>query len=142
VGAIAGAETGYLLGRKLGPALFRRPESRVFKQEYVARTAEYLEKYGAAKAVFLARFVPIVRTLMNPLAGVTQMDSRTFMLSNLAGGVVWAAGVTVAGFFLGKTVPDVDRYLLPIIAVIVALSLIPVAREVRRAQLERRSRVA
>jgi membrane-associated protein len=138
VGAVAGAQTGYLLGRSLGPKLFRRPDSRLFKQEYVDRTSAYLEKYGPAKAVFLARFVPIVRTIMNPLVGVTEMDGQVFLLSNAAGGVVWAAGVTVAGYFLGKSVPNVDHYLLPIIALIIAVSLLPVALEIRKARREKR----
>ena len=137
VGAIVGAQTGYLLGRKLGPKLFRRPDSRLFKQEYVERTRAYLDKYGPAKAVFLARFMPIVRTLMNPLVGVTEMDGRVFFLSNLCGGVVWAAGITVAGYFLGKSIPNVDHYLLPIIALIVALSLVPLALEIRKSRLEK-----
>jgi membrane-associated protein len=142
VGAVLGAQVGYLIGRKLGPALFRRPDSRLFKQEYVERTRTYLEKYGPAKAVFLARFVPIVRTLMNPLVGVTEMDARVFTLSNVAGGVIWGAGVTVAGYFLGKSIPNVDHYLLPIIAFIILLSLLPVANELRKARGEKRSRVA
>lgn len=142
VGAIAGAQTGYLIGRKLGPPLFRRPDSRVFKQAYVDRTAEYLEKYGPARAVILARFVPVVRTLMNPLVGVADIDATVFAVSNVVGGVLWGAGVTIGGYFLGKSIPNVDHYLLPIIAVIVVLSLIPVALEIRKARAERRSRVA
>jgi membrane-associated protein len=121
--------------------LFRRPDSRLFKQEYVERTRVYLEKYGPAKAVVLARFVPVVRTLMNPLVGVAEIDARLFALSNVVGGVIWAAGVTIAGYYLGKTVPNVDHYLLPIIALIVILSLIPVALEVWRARAEKRSAV-
>jgi membrane-associated protein len=142
VGAVVGAQVGYLIGRKLGPALFRRPDSRLFKQEYVDRTSEYLEKYGPAKAVFLARFIPVVRTIMNPLVGVTEMDPRVFALSNLAGGVVWGAGVTIAGYYLGKTVPNVDHYLLPIIALVIVLSLIPVFLEIRKARGEKRDRLA
>jgi membrane-associated protein len=132
IGAAVGAQTGYLLGRKFGPRLFRRPDSRFFKQEYVERTRVYLERYGPAKAVLLARFVPVVRTLMNPLAGVAEIDGGVFLASNLVGAVVWGAGVTVAGYFLGKSIPNVDHYLLPIIAVIVLLSLIPVALEIRK----------
>ncbi len=135
VGAVLGAQTGYFLGRRFGPALFRRPDSRLFKQEYVDRTRVYLDKYGPAKAVVLARFVPVVRTLMNPLVGVTEMDARVFMVSNLVGGVAWGAGVSIAGYFLGKSIPNVDHYLLPIIAVMIAADpLIPVALEVRKAQ--------
>jgi membrane-associated protein len=137
VGAVAGAQTGYVLGRRIGPALFRRPDSRLFKQEYVDRTREYLEKYGSARAVTLARFIPGVRTLMNPLAGVAELDAGVFTVANVVGGVVWGGGVTIAGYFLGKSIPNVDRYLLPIIAVIVIVSLIPVALEVRKARREK-----
>ncbi|HEX3538942.1 MAG TPA: VTT domain-containing protein [Acidimicrobiales bacterium] len=139
VGAVAGAQCGYFLGRKFGPRLFRRPDSRLFKQDYVDRTRTYLDKYGPAKAVILARFVPVVRTLMNPLAGVAEIDGRAFAVSNIVGGVIWAAGVTIAGFFLGKSIPNVDHYLLPIIAVVVLLSLIPVALEIRKARVEKRT---
>ncbi len=139
IGAAVGAQVGYLLGRRFGPRLFRRPDSRFFKQEYVERTRVYLERYGPAKAVVLARFVPVVRTLMNPLAGVAEIDARLFLLSNLVGALLWGAGVTVAGYFLGKSIPNVDHYLLPIIAVVVLLSLIPVALEVRRHRGEKRA---
>lgn len=142
VGAVLGAQVGYWIGRKLGPALFRRPDSRLFKKEYVDRTSAYLEKYGPAKAVFLARFVPVVRTLMNPLVGVAEMDAKVFALSNLVGGVVWGAGVTIAGYYLGKTIPNVDHYLLPIIALVILLSLIPVFLEIRKARGEKRRRLA
>lgn len=134
LGAVLGAQTGYVLGRRAGPRLFSRPDSRFFKQEYVTRTREHLERYGTAKAVVLARFVPVVRTLMNPLVGVAEVDQGEFTVANLVGGVLWAIGVSVAGFALGKSIHNVDRYLLPIIAVIVVASLIPVALEVGRAR--------
>ncbi len=137
LGAVLGAQTGYLLGRHVGPRLFRRPDSRLFRQQYVDRTRVYLDKYGPAKAVFLARFVPVVRTLMNPLAGVAEMDGRVFLASNVAGGLVWGVGVTLAGYFLSKTIHNVDHYLLPLIAVVVLVSLIPIALEIRKARRER-----
>jgi membrane-associated protein len=136
-GAVIGAQTGYVLGRKVGPRLFSRPDSRLFKQRYVERTAEHLEKYGSVKAVVLARFVPVVRTLMNPLAGVAKMEGGVFLVANVVGAVLWSIGVTLAGFFLGKSIHNVDHYLLPIIAVVVALSLIPIGLEVRKARAAR-----
>lgn len=142
VGAVVGGQVGYLFGRKVGPALFRRPDSRLFKQAYVERTSKYLDRYGSAKAVALARFVPVVRTLMNPLVGVTEMDARAFTVANVVSGVVWAAGVTIIGFLLGKSISNVDHYLLPIIGVIIVASLVPVALEVRKARGEKRRRVA
>ena len=137
LGAILGAETGYILGRKVGPRLFNRPDSRFFKQQYVVRTHEYLERYGPARAIMLARFVPVVRTLMNPLAGAVNMDSGVFTAANFVGGVLWAVGVTLAGYLLGKSIHNVDHYILPIVAVIIVASLIPVGLEVRKARRER-----
>jgi membrane-associated protein len=142
LGAVIGAQTGFMLGRKAGPRLFNRPDSRLFKHEYVDRTSVYLEKYGPVKAVVLARFVPVVRTLMNPLVGVTEMDTRAFSIANLIGGALWSIGVTMAGFWLGKTVHNVDHYLLPIIALVILVSLIPVALEIRKARREKRERLA
>jgi membrane-associated protein len=142
LGAVIGAETGFLLGRKAGPRLFNRSDSRLFKHEYVERTGIYLEKYGPVKAVVLARFVPVVRTLMNPLVGVTEMDTRAFTIANLIGGALWSIGVTLAGFWLGKTVHNVDHYLLPIIALVILVSLSPVALEIRKARREKRNRQA
>jgi membrane-associated protein len=131
VAAVAGAQTGYYIGRRVGPTLFRRPDSRLFKKEYVDRAEAYFAEHGT-KTIVLARFVPIVRTFSTVVAGVSRMEARTFLAYNLVGGLLWTAGVTTAGYFLGKTVPDIDKYLLPIIAVIVILSVIPVALEARR----------
>jgi membrane-associated protein len=140
LGAVIGAQTGYVLGHRGGPRLFNRPDSRVFKHEYVVRTGDYLERYGPARAVILARFVPVIRTLMNPLVGVADMDVRVFTVANLIGAFVWTVGITVAGFFLGKSIPNIDHYVLPIIAAIVALSLVPVGIEVRRSHRSRREK--
>jgi membrane-associated protein len=128
VAAVVGSQVGYWLGRRFGPTLFRRPDSRIFKQEYVERSRQFFDRHGS-KTIVIARFVPFVRTLAPMLAGVGQMNQRTFFTFNVIGAMLWAVGVTVAGFFLGETVPDVDRYLLPIIAGIIVLSLIPPALE-------------
>src|SRR5207248_10975545 len=133
VAALVGAQTGYLIGRRAGPALFRRPDSRLFKKEYVERAEGYFERHGN-RTIVLARFIPIVRTFANLLAGVGRMDVRQFTIYNIAGGVVWAVGVTLLGFFLGQTVPNIDKYLLPAIALIVVLSVVPVAIELLRAR--------
>ena len=131
--AVAGAQAGYLIGRRAGPALFRRPESRLFRQEHVTRAEHYFAEHGA-RTIVLARFVPIVRTFATVVAGVGRMEARTFFAYNLLGGLIWAVGVTLAGYALGRSVPDVDRYLLPIIAVIVVVSFIPAARQLYRAR--------
>jgi membrane-associated protein len=108
----------------------------------VERTSQYLQKYGPARAVMFARFVPIVRTLMNPLVGVVRMDLGAFTVANVVGGTVWTVGVTLAGYVLGRSVHNIDHYILPIIALIIAVSLIPVGVEVRRSRAERREKVA
>lgn len=131
VAAVLGTECGYMLGRRYGPGLFRRPDSRVFKREYVDRSRVFFDRHGT-KTVVLARFVPFVRTLVPMMAGIGEMERTPFTLFNLLGAFLWAIGVSVAGFFLGKTIPNVDRYLLPIIALIIVLSLIPPFIEYRR----------
>jgi membrane-associated protein len=131
VAAVAGDQVGYLFGKRVGPALFRRPDSRFFRQEYVERAQHFFARYGA-KTIVLARFVPIVRTFAPILAGVGRMPYRTFVTFNVVGGLLWAIGVTLLGYALGEMIPDIDTYLLPIIAVIIALSLMPIALEWRR----------
>ncbi|MGW9213071.1 DedA family protein [Embleya sp. NPDC055664] len=136
VGALLGAQVGYLLGRRGGRALLSRYKNRSL-HEGVARAEELLGKYGHAKAVVLARFVPVVRTVLNPLAGVLGMPVRTFTLWQIIGGTVWAIGLVLAGYGLGSSVPNVDTYLLPIVAVVVLISLLPIALEVLRQRKHR-----
>ncbi|MEU8762914.1 DedA family protein [Streptomyces sp. NPDC048659] len=138
VGALAGAQTGYVLGRKAGPAFLARSKSRKIA-EGAERAGEILRRYGYAKAIVLARFLPVVRTVLNPLAGVLGVPARTFALWQVLGGLLWTVGLVLAGYALGASVPNVDRYLLPIIAVIVAVSLIPVALELTRSRRARRA---
>ncbi len=129
--AVVGDQVGYMFGKRVGPALFSRPDSRFFKQEYVQRTKEFFDHHGP-KTIFLARFVPIVRTFAPVLAGVGEMQYRTFFRFNVIGGLVWGAGIVTAGYVLGDTIPNIDRYLLPIIFVVVLLSLIPPLVEWRK----------
>lgn len=128
IAAVAGDQVGYVFGQRVGPALFKRPDSRLFKQEYVERARAFFEKHGP-KTIVLARFVPIVRTFAPILAGVGRMQYRTFVSYNLIGGFLWAVGVTLLGYWLGNLIPDIDAYLLPIIALIIALSFIPIGLE-------------
>lgn len=130
-GALAGAQTGYVIGRVVGPRLLDRPD-RPRLQAAVARSDAALRRYGHGKAIVLARFIPLVRTVLNPLVGTIGIPARTFTLWQVVGGLAWSVGVTLAGYLLGSSVPSIDRYLLPIIAGIVVLSLIPVARELWR----------
>lgn len=137
VAAVAGDQVGYAFGNRVGPALFRRPDSRLFKHEHVEKAQAYFEKHGV-KTIVLARFVPVVRTFAPIVAGIGKMEYRTFVRYNVVGGLLWAVGVTTVGYVLGDTIPDIDKYLLPIIGVIFLLSVLPVLLEVRRA---RRTRV-
>ncbi len=139
VAAVAGDQVGYVIGRRAGPALFRRPDSRFFHQKNVQRARAYFEKHGP-KTIILARFIPVVRTFAPVVAGVAEMDYRRFVTFNVVGGVVWGAGVTLAGYVLGSSIHDIDRWLLPIIALIIAVSFVPVFLEVWKAR--RRARVA
>ncbi|HZI37241.1 MAG TPA: VTT domain-containing protein [Acidimicrobiia bacterium] len=131
--AVAGDQVGYAFGRRVGPALFRRPDSRFFKHDNVEKAQSYFERYGV-KTIVLARFVPIVRTFAPIVAGVGSMEYRTFVRFNVLGGLLWAVGVTLLGYVLGDIVPDIDKYLLPVIVVIVLLSVLPVVIELRRAR--------
>ena len=131
VAAVAGAQVGYWLGHRYGPRLFQRPDSRIFKREYVDHSRTFFDKHGA-KTIVLARFVPFVRTLTPMMAGIGEMDRRTFFGFNVLGAAMWAGGVSLAGYFLGQTVPNVDKYLLPIIGLIVLVSLIPPLLEYRK----------
>lgn len=133
--AVAGDQVGYLFGRRAGPALFRKPDSRFFKQGHVEKARLYFAEHGA-KTIVLARFVPFVRTFAPIVAGVGRMHYPTFVAYNVLGGLLWGVGVTTAGYLLGEAF-DVDRYLLPIIGVIVAMSLVPVLREAFRARRSR-----
>ncbi|HWW53340.1 MAG TPA: VTT domain-containing protein [Acidimicrobiales bacterium] len=132
VGAALGGEVGYEIGYRVGPRIFSRHESRFFKQEYVERTHEFFERHGS-KAVLLARFVPVVRTFMPVMAGVGKMTRRVYTIYNLIGALVWAVGVTLLGYVLGNAIGgNIDNYLLPLIAVIILISFVPVFIEWRR----------
>jgi membrane-associated protein len=143
IAAIAGAQLGHYLGARYGPRLFARPDSRFFKREYVERAEYYFEKFGPAKAIVLARFIPIVRTFINPVAGVLEMPARRFFLWNVIGGLIWTEGILLAGYALAARIksvipPDkIDNYLLPVVALIVLVSAIPIFIEIIR---ERRAR--
>ncbi len=128
--AILGDQTGYVIGRRFGSRIFARPRSRLFHPEHVERAKLYFERFGS-KTLIVARFVPIVRTFAPTMAGVGQMQYRSFVLYNVVGGLIWGAGLPIVGFSLGKLIPDIDRYILIVLAVVVVLSLIPILRELR-----------
>jgi|SRR5215467_2236261 len=145
--AIAGAQLGFWLGAKYGRRMFDRPDSRFFKASYVERAEYYFRRYGPMRAVVLARFIPVVRTFGNPVAGVLRMPASRFFVANVIGAVIWADGILLAGYLSAKKLRDtvgaanIDKYLLPAVAVIVLISLTPILIEVlrhrRRARSER-----
>ncbi|MFI9464602.1 DedA family protein [Streptomyces xiamenensis] len=132
IAAVAGDQVGYLFGRKVGPALFNRPDSRLFKQENVAKASEFFAKHGP-KSLILARFVPIVRTFTPIIAGVARMEYRVFVLYNVIGGVLWGAGVTLLGAALGQ-IEFVRANIEFMLIGIVALSVLPIVIELWRAR--------
>jgi membrane-associated protein len=132
VAGIVGDQVGYLIGRRTGPALYSRPDSRLFKQRYVTQAHEFFEKHGS-RTVLLARFVPVLRTFVPVLAGVSTMSYRRFTTYNVIGGIVWGAGVVTLGNLLGG-VALVRDHVEVILVLIVALSLVPVAVELLRAR--------
>ena len=142
--AIAGAQLGHLLGAKYGRRMFDKPDSKLFKREYVEKAEYYFEKFGPAKAVVLARFIPIVRTVLNPVAGMLGMPARQFLLWNIVGAVLWTDGVLLIGYLLAQQIYDaigdkIDHYILPVVAIIVLISVLPILIEMIR---ERRAKKA
>jgi membrane-associated protein len=127
-GALLGAQTGFVIGRKGGRPLVQRSHNR-FLRKGAQRSENLLSRYGYGKAIVLARFIPIARTVLNPMAGTLDVSARTFTIWQVVGGLVWSVGVTLAGYGLGSTIGNVDKYLLPIIAVIVIASFVPIGIE-------------
>lgn len=129
IGAVLGDSFGYWFGAKIGPKIFNKEDSFFFHKRHIARTQKFYVKYGA-KAVLIARFVPVVRTFAPILAGVGSMPYRTFARYNIIGGLLWGGGMTLLGYFLGRAVPNIESYLLPIILVIIVVSFLPIISEV------------
>lgn len=127
--AILGDSVGYLIGWKFGPKIFSRDNSLLFDKKYAQRTHEFYERHGS-KAVILARFIPIIRTLIPTVAGIGKMEYRKFLRFNVVGGVLWSSLVPLIGFYLGKSIKNIDHYLLPITLGIIVVSFIPVFVEV------------
>jgi membrane-associated protein len=136
IGAIAGAQLGYELGRRAGPALHQRPDTRLFKQDYVRRTDHFLEQFGSGKAVVFSRFVPLVRTFVSPLVGVAGMSPRDFAIWNVVSGIAWTVPLILLGRALGH-IAFVSKHIEVLALVIVLISVIPaVVHYLRRRQEE------
>ena len=124
IAAVAGDSGGYFIGKKFGPKIFTKEDSLFFQKKHLTRAQNFYDKHGG-KTIILARFMPVVRTFAPVVAGVGAMQYRRFLMFNLIGAVLWAIGITLAGFYLGRLIPDVDKYLLPIIGAIVFVSILP-----------------
>ena len=124
VAAVLGDNFGYIFGKKIGPAFFNKEKSLLFHKEYLTKASEFYEKHGA-KTIVLARFLPVVRTFAPILAGVGNMRYQTFLFYNFIGALLWAVGITLLGYYLGRAMPDAEKYILQIVLAIVAISSLP-----------------
>ncbi len=140
IAAVLGDSVGYTFGRKLGPRLFKKKDARLFKQEYIQRAQEFYEKHGG-KTIIIARFIPIVRTFAPVVAGASRMEYRKFLSFNIIGALLWAAGITYIGYALGGTFEalgiEIDHVLLPIIALIILVSVLPPAIHIFKSKKNR-----
>jgi membrane-associated protein len=127
--AILGDTTGYWIGYHLGPRLFSRSDSIFFHKDHLMRTKKFYDKYGP-KTIVLARFVPIVRTFAPTVAGVGRMEYTKFLFYNVAGGIGWVLSMTLAGYFLGKSVPNIEKQIHWIILIVIVLSFVPIIKEI------------
>jgi len=133
IAAITGAQVGHWFGHRYGRKLFDRPDGRVFNRQKVVATEKWLRKYGTGKAIVLARFVPLIRTLLNPMCGVVGISAKKFFIWNVVGGLIWTELVIGLGFILGEKLEgSVDKYLLPAVGLIILASLTPVIVELFR----------
>ena len=124
IAAVLGDSTGYSIGRRFGPRVFKRDAGRILNKEHIARSERFYTRHGG-KTIIIARFVPIVRTFAPVLAGMGKMPYRRFAAYNVVGGFIWSFTVPLLGFYLGKLIPNIEHYLLPIIVLIVLLSISP-----------------
>lgn len=131
--AIAGDQLGFFIGRRAGQALYNRPDSRFFKRTHLERAHAFYEKHGA-KTIVLARFIPIVRTFAPAVAGAADMQYRRFVFYNIFGGLLWVLSTVLLGYFLGRAVPDIERHIHIVIAVVIFLSILPGVIQVYRSR--------
>jgi len=124
IAAVVGDSVGYAFGKKVGPAIFTKEESLFFSKKNLARAEHFYETHGG-KTIFLARFMPFIRTFAPIVAGVGRMKYKKFLAWNIGGGFVWAVGISVSGYFLGNFIPNADRYILPIVGAIILSSVFP-----------------
>lgn len=124
IAAITGDATGYFIGAKAGHALYNRPQSRYFRRDHLLKTKEFYEKYGGITIV-LARFMPFARTFAPVVAGVAEMRYPRFAMFNIAGGIGWVASMTLTGYFLGRSIPGIEKHIEWVIGIVIFLSILP-----------------
>lgn len=136
IAAVVGDNVGYWFGKKAGPRVFSKEDSLVFSKSNVEKSQKFYEKHGG-KTIILARFIPVVRTFAPVIAGIGKMDYKKFLAYNFIGGVIWGIGVTVLGYLLGSSIPDIDKYLIPIALLIILFSIAPALWHLLRDQEKR-----
>jgi membrane-associated protein len=134
--AVIGDSVGYAFGKKVGPALFSREDSKIFNKRYVVQAQHFYEKHGR-KTIILARFIPIIRTFAPIVAGIGNMQYRTFLAFNILGGFLWTWGMLWLGFGLGALIPNPDRYVIPVVAIIILVSALPAVKEIVKEGIRR-----
>ncbi len=139
VAAITGDNVGYAFGNRLGKKIFTRDHSFFFRKEHLEYARIFYEKHGAATIV-LARFTPVIRSFAPIVAGAADMDYKKFLFYNIVGGILWAGGLTGLGYTLGSLIPNVDRYLFPLVAGVIILSFLPPVIHVLRDRYKNRTR--
>lgn len=136
IAAVAGDSVGYTFGHRVGRRLFERKQSLLFRKDHLMKAEKFYEKHGG-KTIILARFMPVIRTFAPIVAGISKMEYTTFLTYNIIGAVIWAIGIPVLGYFLGKVIPDIDKYLLPVIGFIVIVSILPPMYELLKTKEQR-----
>ncbi len=137
IGAVLGDSVGYAFGHKVGRRLFHRKDSLLFHKDNLLKAEKFYEKHGK-KTIVIARFMPMIRTFAPIVAGVGNMDYKTFLSYNIFGGLLWGIGITLSGYYLGNLIPDVDKYLLPIVAGIIIISVAPTAIHILKSPSHRK----
>jgi len=138
VAAIAGNSTGYAIGRRAGAALYNRPQSRIFRKDHLMKTREFYDKYGGV-TIMISAFMPFARTFCPVVAGIAQMEYRKFVFFNISGAVVWVTSMTCLGYFLGRSIPGIEKHIEYIIIIIVMISVLPIAYKYLQHRMKKKS---
>lgn len=138
--AVIGDSVGYMIGKKTGPKIFTKKDSFWFNPEQVTYAHAFFKKHGG-KTIILARFLPVIRTIVPVIAGVGKMEYKAFLFNNVIGALLWAVGITLTSFFLGKVIPNIDQYLLPIIILIIIVSIAPTVIHILKDKNQRKQMI-